>query len=80
MTFLNLIEGAADNPFLAQAQRGYETYFGVTQEELRTQAAQAEAGADLMVAAEEAKTMRLLAGAGIVVAVAALLVTVAKKA
>ena len=74
-----LVQEQADSPWAQQAKSGYETYFGVTQERLRAQAAQAEADAALGVAAEEAGTMRALATAGVVIALAGLLIAAAKR-
>lgn len=79
MKLLELLDNVSDSPFYQDAQRGYETYFGLPQAEAQRDAAQAQAGAMVEVAAQEAKTMRVLAGAGVAVAVAALLVTVLRK-
>jgi hypothetical protein len=79
MKLLEVFDNVSESPFYQDAQRGYETYFGLPQAEAQRDAAQAQAGAMVEVAAQEGKTMRVLAGAGVAVAVAALLVTVLRK-
>jgi hypothetical protein len=79
MKLLSVLDQIQESPFYEDAQRGYETYFGVTQEEAKRDAAEATAAGAIAVAAEEAKTMRILAGAGVAVALAALIVSVVKR-
>jgi hypothetical protein len=79
MKLVSVLDQIQDSPFYADAQRGYETYFGVTQEEAKRDAAEATAAWAIAVAAEEAKTKRILAGAGVAVALAALIVSVVKR-
>ena len=78
MKLLTVLDQIQSSPFYDDAQRGYETYMGVTQEEAKRDAAEAAAAGAVAVAAEEAKTMRILAGAGVAVALAALIVSVVK--
>ena len=79
MGLYDLVQEQADSPWAQTAKSGYETYFGVTQERLRTEGIRAEAEAELGIAAQEAQTMRLIAGAGLAIALAGLLFTIAKR-
>ncbi len=79
MQFYELIQEQADSPWAQSAKSGYETYFGVTQERLRTQGIKAEAEAEVGIAAEQARTMKALATAGVVIALAGLLIAVGRR-
>lgn len=72
---LSMIQGVPQSQLYQDALGGYETYMGVTQEDARTQQAQLAKE----TATEEARTMRILAGAGVAVALAALIVSVIKR-
>ena len=79
MTLMDTLGAAAESPWAQAAQRGYETYFGVTQQDAETAQAEATAQAAIVVAENQARSMRFLAGAGVAVALAALLVSVMRK-
>ena len=79
MKILTVLDQLQSSPLYDDAQRGYETYLGVTQEEARRDAAEATAAGAVAVAAEEAKTVKILTAAGVAVALAALIVSVVKR-